>query len=116
MRDSIYLMAFFKMLIINCERVEKQLISVFREAKSTECEQTKPSDEGAGMRHTNGQYKVRNEAQVNANLNLLRTNSSSSFLKLTLSGQLVSISYIHCCFSRYSPSVIDIFACGKLDI
>ena len=56
-------MAFFKMLIINCERVEKQLISVFREAKSTECEQTKPSDAGAGMRHTNGRYKVRNEAQ-----------------------------------------------------
>ena len=34
------------------------------EAKSTECEQTKPSVRGAGMRHTNGRYKVRNEAQV----------------------------------------------------
>jgi hypothetical protein len=27
------------------------------EAKSTECEQTKPRDAGAGMRHTNGRYK-----------------------------------------------------------
>ena len=116
MRDSVYLMALYKMLIINCERVEKQLITVFREAKSTECEQTKPSDAGAGMRHTNGRYKVRNEAQVNANLNMLRTNSSSSFLKLTPSGQLVSIRRIRYRTCRYSPSVIDIFAYGKFDI
>ena len=57
-------MAFYKMLIINCERETKQLITVFLEAKSTECEQTKPSDAGEGMRHTNGRDKgIRNEDQ-----------------------------------------------------
>ena len=45
------------MLIINCERETKQLITVFLEAKSTECEQTEPSDAGEGMRHTNGRDK-----------------------------------------------------------
>ena len=56
-------MAFFQMLIINCERETKQLITVLLEAKSTECEQTEPSDAGEGMRHTNGRYKERKEAK-----------------------------------------------------
>ena len=48
------------MLIKNCEQT-----------KSTECEQIKPSTRGAVMRHTNGQYKGRNEAQGLCELELV---------------------------------------------
>ena len=62
--ETPYISRAFKMPIKNCEQVKKELITVFHEAKSTECEQTKPSIRGAVMRHTNGRYKERNKAQT----------------------------------------------------
>ena len=54
---------------------EEQLITVPREAKSTECEQTEPSDAGDGMRHTNGGDKRNEKLKVNVRT---WTKSSSS--------------------------------------